>query len=82
MEKVRSSQVAIISKNTVFSGRYREVIVNIERIKCRALVDTGAFYLSSTIISPINPKKKKKKEKMAKLAILAKWLSVRLRTKW
>ena len=81
MEKVRSSQVAIISKNTVFSGRYREVIVNIERIKCRASVDTGAFYLSSTIISPINPKKKKK-EKMAKLAILAKWLSVRLRTKW
>ena len=38
------------------------VIVNIERTKCRALVDTGsgASYVSSTIISLINQKTNKK----------------------
>ena len=38
------------------------VIVNIERLKCCALVDTGtgSFYVSSTIISLLNQKSNKK----------------------
>ena len=52
----------VLLKTNSNACTYPSVIVNIEEIKCRALVDTraGASYVSSTIISLINQKVNKK----------------------